>query len=73
MSKVIGLRTYRGGRLGTARAGHARPGGAQRSAQGDCVREVERRGFKVVSTGNFQQSRDGWQLDVRARDSPRAA
>jgi len=42
--------------------------GAQRSAQGDCVREVERRGFKVVSTGNFQQSRDGWQLDVKARD-----
>jgi hypothetical protein len=42
--------------------------GAQRSAQGDCVREVERRGFTVTSTGNFQQSRDGWQLDVTARD-----
>lgn len=42
--------------------------GAQRSAQGDCVREVERRGFSVISTGNFQQSRDGWQLDVKARD-----
>ena len=40
----------------------------QRSAQGDCTREVERRGFTVLSTGNFQQSRDGWQLDVKARD-----
>lgn len=41
---------------------------SQRSAQGDCVREVERRGYTVVSTGNFEQSRDGWQLDVKARD-----
>ena len=41
---------------------------AQRSAQGDCVREVERRGFSVLWTGNFEQSKDGWQLDVRARD-----
>jgi len=40
----------------------------QRSAQSDCTREVERRGFTVLSTGNFQQSRDGWQLDVTARD-----
>lgn len=40
----------------------------QRSAQGDCTREVERRGFTVVSTSNFQQSRDGWQVDVTARD-----
>jgi hypothetical protein len=47
------------------------PSGAQasqRSAQGDCTREVERRGFTVLSTGNFQQSRDGWQLDIKARD-----
>ena len=41
---------------------------AQRSAQGDCVREVERRGYSVLWTGNFEQARDGWQLDVRARD-----
>lgn len=41
---------------------------APRSAQGDCTREVERRGYRVVSTGNFQQFKDGWQLDVRARD-----
>jgi hypothetical protein len=39
-----------------------------RSAQSDCTREVERRGFTVLSTGNFQQSRDGWQLDIKARD-----
>jgi hypothetical protein len=41
---------------------------AQRSAQGDCTREVQRRGYSVISTGNFEQSRDGWQLDIRARD-----
>lgn len=49
------------------------PGGAmaqasQRSAQGDCTREAERRGYTVVSTGNFQQFKDGWQLDIKARD-----
>jgi hypothetical protein len=43
-------------------------GGAQRSAQGDCVREVERRGYSVLWTGNFEQSRDGWQVEVRARN-----
>jgi len=41
---------------------------AARSAQGDCAREVERRGFRVVSTGNFRQLKDGWQLSVTARD-----
>ena len=41
---------------------------APRSAQGDCTREVERRGYRVVSTGNFQQFQDGWQLEVKARD-----
>ena len=41
---------------------------ATRSAQSDCTREAERRGYRVLSTGNFQQFRDGWQLDVRARD-----
>ena len=42
--------------------------GNQRSAQSDCTREVQRRGFTVLSTGNFQQSRDGWQIDIKARD-----
>jgi len=42
--------------------------GSQRSAQNDCVREVERRGYTVLSTGSFEQSRDGWQVDVKARD-----
>ena len=41
---------------------------APRSAQSDCTREVERRGYRVVSTGNFQQFKDGWQLEVKARD-----
>jgi len=40
----------------------------QRSAQSDCTREVQRRGYSVVSTGNFQQMNDGWQLAVKARD-----
>ena len=38
---------------------------SQRSAQSDCAREVERRGYTVLSTGNFEQSRDGWQLDMQ--------
>jgi hypothetical protein len=42
--------------------------GNQRSAQSDCTREVARRGYTVLSTGNFEQSRDGWQLDIKARD-----
>jgi hypothetical protein len=48
--------------------GSAAAQGNQRSAQSDCTREVERRGYTVLSTGNFEQSRDGWQIDVRARD-----
>lgn len=41
---------------------------ATRSAQSDCTREVERRGYRVVATGNFQQLKDGWQLEIKARD-----
>jgi len=40
-----------------------------RSAQGDCVREVNRRGFTVLETGNFRQMQDGWSIDLRVRDS----
>jgi len=55
--------------LGLAAAtGSAWAQGNQRSAQSDCTREVERRGYIVLSTSNFEQSRDGWQLDIRARD-----
>jgi Protein of unknown function (DUF3011) len=39
-----------------------------RSAQDDCVREANRRGFAVVDTSNFQQFRDGWSLDLQVRD-----
>ena len=39
-----------------------------RSAQSDCVREANRRGYAVTDTSNFQQSRDGWSVDIRARD-----
>lgn len=46
----------------------AAQGAAQRSAQGNCVREVERRGYSVVSFGQFEQTRDGWQIGIRARD-----
>ena len=40
----------------------------QRSAKGVCAREVERRGYAVLNTGNFRQYTDGWQVDIRARD-----
>jgi len=40
----------------------------QRSAQGDCARELGRRGYSDASFGRFEQTRDGWQIDVRARD-----
>jgi hypothetical protein len=39
-----------------------------RSAQGDCVREANRRGFAVIDTRHFQQFRDGWSIDLRVRD-----
>lgn len=39
-----------------------------RSAQNDCVREANRRGFAVLDTGNFKQFGDGWSLDLQVRD-----
>jgi hypothetical protein len=44
------------------------PAAEVRSAQSDCVREANRRGYSVIDTGNFQQSREGWSIDLRARD-----
>jgi hypothetical protein len=41
---------------------------AQRSAQSDCAREAERRGYTTLGTRNFQQYKDGWSLDLQARD-----
>lgn len=41
---------------------------AVRSAQSNCVREANRRGFTVLDTGNYQQSGDGWTLDLQVRD-----
>ena len=41
---------------------------AQRSAQSDCAREAERRGYTTLSTRNFQQYKDGWSMDLQARD-----
>lgn len=40
----------------------------QRSAQTDCQREIERRGYTVLATRNFQQFKDGWSLELQARD-----
>ncbi|MGB5103894.1 MAG: DUF3011 domain-containing protein [Steroidobacteraceae bacterium] len=54
--------------LGSLAPGSVLAQASQRSTQGDCTREVERRGYDVVSTSNFRQFRDGWQLDVKARD-----
>jgi len=39
-----------------------------RSAQGDCVREANRRGYTVLDTFNFQQMKDGWTIDMRVRN-----
>lgn len=39
-----------------------------RSAQSACLREANRRGYTVIDTGNYRQSRDGWSVDLRARD-----
>jgi hypothetical protein len=39
-----------------------------RSAQSNCVREANRRGFVVLDTRNFQQHRDGWSIDMRVRN-----
>jgi hypothetical protein len=50
---------------GTLKQGNS-PG--QRSAQSDCVREANRRGYSVLETGNFQQYNDGWSIDLRVRD-----
>jgi hypothetical protein len=44
------------------------PAPQMRSAQGDCVREANRRGFTVLDTSNFQQFRDGWSIDLRVRN-----
>ncbi|MFO1406018.1 MAG: DUF3011 domain-containing protein [Steroidobacteraceae bacterium] len=41
---------------------------AVRSAQSDCQRELSRRGYTVLSTRNFQQYKDGWSLELQARD-----
>ena len=41
---------------------------AVRSAEGNCVREANRRGFSVLDTSNFQQSGDGWSIDLQVRD-----
>jgi hypothetical protein len=51
------------GLLGATGAAAADP----RSAQGDCQREAQRRGYQVLDTGNFRQSSDGWRLDLRVR------
>ena len=37
---------------------------AVRSAQGDCVKEANRRGFAVLDTSNFRQASEGWSLDM---------
>lgn len=44
------------------------PAPQTRSAQGDCVREANRRGYTVLDTGNFQQLNDGWSIDLRVRN-----
>ena len=40
-----------------------------RSAKSNCESEARRRGYTVLATGNYQQYRDGWSIDMRVRDS----
>ena len=40
----------------------------QRSAQNECRREAERRGYSVLATRNFHKDGDGWALELQARD-----
>lgn len=42
---------------------------AIRSAEANCVREANRRGFAVLDTSNFKQFGDGWTLDLQVRDT----
>lgn len=42
---------------------------ATRSAQSDCEREAQRFGYRVLSSSNFRQLKDGWQIDLKVRDS----
>ena len=39
------------------------------SAQSDCAREANRRGYQVVRSGDFRQIPDGWQLVVTLRNA----
>jgi hypothetical protein len=54
-------------------AGLQLPGSAlaqtTRSAQSDCAREANRKGYQVVRTGDFRQVTDGWQLVVTLRNA----
>jgi len=38
------------------------------SAQSDCTREANRRGYQVVRSGDFRQIPDGWQLTLTLRN-----
>ena len=42
---------------------------AGRSAQSDCAREANRRGYQVQRTGDFRQIQDGWQLELTLRNA----
>jgi hypothetical protein len=45
------------------------PAQAQKSAQSDCTREAQRRGYQVLSTRNYQYLRYGWSMDIEVRDA----
>lgn len=47
----------------------AAPAQLQKSAQSDCVKEAAQRGYQVLSTGNFQQLKHGWSMDIQVRDA----
>jgi hypothetical protein len=45
------------------------PAQTQKSAQSDCTREAQRRGYQVLATRNFQQLKHGWSVDLQVRDA----
>jgi Protein of unknown function (DUF3011) len=54
--------------LALAAGGVFAQGAAQRSAESDCQREASRRGYTVLATRRFEQYKDGWSLELQARD-----
>ena len=67
VAAVLALGAAGAGAQGFSQKGADSPG--TRSARSDCEGEARRRGYVVLATGNYQQYREGWSIDMRVRDS----